>query len=457
MTVVTTGISQTTSSPRLVSMDAYRGFVMICLAANGFGLAATSRNFPDCTIMQGLGHQFDHVPWVGCAFWDLIQPSFMFLVGVAVPYSLTRREATGQSASQLTRHVLVRSLVLILLGVFLSSTGKPTTNFTFMNVLTQIGLGYPFLFLLRNQRLGTQLFVVVSVLMGYWAWFALSPVVVVENPQEIGLPENWPLLQGFEAHWQKNANPASRFDSWLLNRFPAATPPIASAGITTPPANTAVIPTAPDTEVAGESPQPSPVDAPHWVTLWQKGLYRLVTRPEVYVMNSGGYQTLNCIPAFVTMLFGLIAGEFIRREGCSRARTFSILLLWGLVLLGLGWVWQALGCCPLVKRIWTPSWTLFSAGWTVLMLAGFYGIVDGLGWKSWSFPLVVAGMNSMVLYLSGQLLRGWTADLLKRHINEDLFKICGDRYAPLVEANLILVCFWLFVYWLYRQKIFVRI
>jgi hypothetical protein len=66
-------------------------------------------------------------------------------------------------------------------------------------------------------------------------------------------------------------------------------------------------------------------------------------------------------------------------------------------------------------------------------------------------------MNSMVLYLSGQLLRGWTADVLKRHINEDLFKICGDGYAPMVEANLILVCFWLFVYWLYRQKIFVRI
>ena len=91
------------------------------------------------------------------------------------------------------------------------------------------------------------------------------------------------------------------------------------------------------------------------------------------------------------------------------------------------------------------------------MLAGFYGIIDGLGWKAWSFPLIVAGMNSMVLYMSGQLLRGWTADLLKRHINEDLFKVFGDRYAPMVEANLVLLCFWLFVYWLYRQRIFVRI
>ena len=68
----------------------------------------------------------------------------MFLVGMAVPYSFARREATNESSLTLWRHVLVRSFVLILLGLFLSSSGKPTTNFEFMNVLTQIGLGYPF-------------------------------------------------------------------------------------------------------------------------------------------------------------------------------------------------------------------------------------------------------------------------------------------------------------------------
>jgi heparan-alpha-glucosaminide N-acetyltransferase len=114
---------------RLISMDAYRGFVMICLAANGFGLLKTAGNFPQNATWQAIGYQFDHVPWVGCAFWDLIQPSFMFLVGVAMPYSYARREAAGQSPAKLFRQVLVRSLVLILLGIFLSSTGKTTTNF----------------------------------------------------------------------------------------------------------------------------------------------------------------------------------------------------------------------------------------------------------------------------------------------------------------------------------------
>ncbi len=442
--MTTVGSSVPVPSARLASMDAYRGFVMVCLAANGFGLAATAKNFPDCSIMQTVGPQFEHVPWVGGVFWDLIQPSFMFLVGVAVPYSMTRRESAGDSSTQLARHVLLRSLVLILLGIFLSSIGKPTTNFAFMNVLTQIGLGYPFLFLLRNKKFGIQLAVAAGVLAGYWAWFALTPVVPVEDPQEIGLPKDWPLLQGFEAHWQKNANPAAKFDSWLLNIFPAPNPPAKSAPRSQPDEEKAVA-------------DSSDAEAPSWSSKLGNILRRLITRPEPYVYNSGGYQTLNCIPAFVTMLFGLMAGEFIRRTNRTRVQTFRMLMVAGLVLLALGWGWNATGGCPLVKRIWTPSWTLFSTGLTLLMLSGFYGIIDVLGWKAWSFPLIVAGMNSMVLYMSGQLLRGWTADLLKRHLNEDLFQMAGDKFAPMIEANLVLLCFWLFVYWLYRQRIFVRI
>ncbi|WP_397570560.1 acyltransferase family protein [Schlesneria sp. T3-172] len=438
------------ASGRLASLDAYRGFVMICLAANGFGLAAAARNFPDCSIFQAIGYQFEHVAWVGCAFWDLIQPSFMFLVGVAVPYSLTRREAQGESSGKLVTHVLIRSLVLILLGIFLSSGGQPVTNFTFMNVLTQIGLGYPFLFLLRNRGLAIQVAAAVLVLVAYWAWFALTPVKPVDDPKDIHLPENWTLLTGFEAHWQKNANPAATFDRWFLNIFPPAKDPAREAPTTV---------TGTEGETDEGASGESAIEPARPGLLGQIGavLRRLVTRPEPYVFNSGGYQTLNFIPSFVTMLIGLMTGEFIRRNSGQHARVFKALLTGGLVLCALGWGIHALGVCPLVKRIWTPSWTLFSSGLTLLMLSGFYGIIDGLGWKAWSFPLVVAGMNSMVLYLSGQLLRGWTADLLKRHINDDLFNIFGEKYAPIVQANLVLLCFWLFVYWLYRQRVFIRV
>lgn len=446
MTATTANSTVTPETTRLRSMDAYRGFVMVCLAANGFGLKKASENFPNNSTWQAIGYQFDHVPWVGCAFWDLIQPSFMFLVGVAMPYSYSRREASGESPLKVLWHVLTRSVALIALGIFLSSLGKPTTNFTFMNVLTQIGLGYSFLFLLRNRTFVTQLAVAVLILGAYWAWFAMTPAVPLENLKDYNLPPKWVPLEGFEAHWQRNANPAARFDDRLLNLFPSATPRPATVAVAVPAASDA-------SPTESESPKKEP-ESPNAIGA---ALRRLVTRPEAYVFNQGGYQTLNFIPSLVTMLFGLMAGEFIRRSQGRRAKTFAMLLLAGLVLLGLGWFWQFTGTCPLVKRIWTPSWTLFSTGWALLMLATFFGVIDGLGWRAWSFPLIVAGMNSMVLYLCGQMLRGWTADLLKRHVNENLFQTFGSAYAPIVEANLVLLCFWLFVYWLYRQKLFVRL
>lgn len=388
-------------SARLGSLDAYRGFVMICLAANGFGIAATAKNFPDSSLWQSLKFQFDHVPWGGCAFWDLIQPSFMFMVGVALPYSYAKRQAAGESFLRMFGHAVVRSLVLILLGVFLSTGSKDTmTNFAFMNVLTQIGLGYSFLFLLWRRSPGIQLSALIAILTGYWAWFAFTPIVGSDfDFAKAGLPADWPYLTGFDAHWQKNANPAATFDLWFLNLFP---------------------------------------------------------RPEPFAFNAGGYQTLNFIPSLGTMLLGLMTGEFIRC-GRGHAQTFCGMAAAGAVCLLSGWILNDFGFCPAVKRIWTPSWALYSTGWTLLMLSGFYAVIDVLGLKSWSWPLKVAGMNSIALYVMSQLLKNWTGDSLQRHFGAGLFNLLGETYAPLLRANLILLCFWLFVWWLYRQRIFFRI
>src|ERR1700722_9083743 len=81
--------------PRLVSLDAYRGFIMLVMASGGLGFVAMHKKFPDSGLWSFLGFQFDHVEWTGCAFWDLIQPSFMFMVGVAAPFSFASRAAKG--------------------------------------------------------------------------------------------------------------------------------------------------------------------------------------------------------------------------------------------------------------------------------------------------------------------------------------------------------------------------
>src|SRR5262245_18979106 len=97
---------------RLFSLDAYRGFIMLLLVSEGFGVGVL-QHYPN---WAWLGAQFDHSAWEGCTFWDLIQPAFTFMVGVAMPFSLARRAAEGASTWQVFRHVAWRCFLLIALS-----------------------------------------------------------------------------------------------------------------------------------------------------------------------------------------------------------------------------------------------------------------------------------------------------------------------------------------------------
>src|SRR5260370_35887985 len=99
------------ASTRLVSLDAYRGFIMLCLASSGFGLAVL-QHYPN---WAWLANQVDHAPWEGCTFWDLIQPAFTFMVGVAMPFAFARRISQSATTGQLFRHVAWRARLLIVL------------------------------------------------------------------------------------------------------------------------------------------------------------------------------------------------------------------------------------------------------------------------------------------------------------------------------------------------------
>jgi len=156
---------------------------MILLAVNGFGLATLAKD-SDSAFLKWLGFQTSHPEWLshfhlfGFALWDMIQPAFMFIVGVAVPYSYAKRVALGESRGRIMAHAWTRSLLLILLGVFLSSTRAKETQWIFANVLSQIGLGYPFLALLAGRTLRTQVIAGAAVLAATWLLFALYPVAV---------------------------------------------------------------------------------------------------------------------------------------------------------------------------------------------------------------------------------------------------------------------------------------
>lgn len=386
---------------RLTSLDVFRGFTMLFMASEIMRIPEVARKFPDSAFARFIADMLDHKEWVGCAPWDLIQPSFMFMVGVSLPYSLASRRAKGQSFAMMFGHSVYRALLLIFLGIFLRSQSRRQTYFTFEDVLTQIGLGYVFLFLLAWAKPKIQWIAAAVILIGYWAAFALYPLPPTNfDTMTVGVPHDWPhRLTGFAAHWDKNTNLAHYVDQWFLNLFPRESP---------------------------------------------------------FVYNRGGYLTLNFIPSLATMIFGLLAGELLRstRTGEEKLR---LLVGGGILGLILGVILHVVGVCPIVKRIWTPSWTVFSTGWALLFLAFFYYVIDLKGYRRWAFPFLVVGMNSIAIYVLVHVATDYFINSLHIHLGQPIFELFGREFAPITVGAVALLMMWLIMYWMYREKIFVRI
>lgn len=386
---------------RLGSMDAYRGFVMLLMMGEVLEFSHVSRALPESGFWKFLSWHQSHVAWVGCSLHDLIQPSFSFLVGVALPFSLARRTAEGQPQWHRTLHAFWRALILILLGVFLRSVGRSQTNWTFEDTLTQIGLGYGFLYLLALRSARVQWTALAIILVGYWLAFALYPLPGADfDWSKAGAKPDWAHnLTGFAAHWNLNTNFAWSFDTWFMNLFP---------------------------------------------------------REKIFTNNGGGYSTLSFIPTLGTMILGLLAGRVLRSERTPPGKV-RWLVSAGIIGLATGWLLAATGICPVVKRIWTPSWVLFSGGWCFLLLAGFYLVMDVWQRKAWAFVLVVVGMNSIAAYLIAHLFDQFIRRALPRHLGQAWFTFAGKPYEPLLLGAGVLLVEWLILWWMYRRKIFLRI
>jgi heparan-alpha-glucosaminide N-acetyltransferase len=145
------------------------------------------------------------------------------------------------------------------------------------------------------------------------------------------------------------------------------------------------------------------------------------------------------------------------RTGWSNGRKLGLLLLAGALGLAAGWGLDYAGICPIVKKIWTPSWTLFSAGWALLILAAYFAVIDMLGFRKWTFPLIVVGMNSITMYFLAEAAAGWFTASIRTHFGERPFTFLGENWQPFLAHFWVLLAMWLFLYWLYRQRIFIRI
>jgi len=400
---MTTAAASVTSPPslRIAGLDAYRGLVLALMMGEALEFCGVSGAFPASALSAFLCHHQSHVEWVGCSLHDLIQPGFSFLVGAALPFSLAARGSRGQSRGAMIAHAFRRALTLVVLGIVLRSLGHPQTRFTFEDTLTQIGLGYGFLFLLGLRPRRDQWIALALVLVAFWGAFALYPA---PGPgfawESVGVPSDWPhRLTGFAAHWNKGENFSAQFDRWFLNLF---------------------------------------------------------SREEPFAFNGGGYQTLSFIPTLGTMILGLLAGGVLKSERTARQK-LAWLVAAGAAFLASGWLLGALGLCPVVKRIWTPSFALFSGGWCFLFTAVFYWAMDVKGRVGWAFPLSVLGMNSIAAYCMNWVLVEPTAEALVRHLGRGPFLVLGPAFERTLVGAAALLVVWLILLWMHRRRIFIRI
>jgi predicted acyltransferase len=350
------------ASERLISLDAFRGLTMLLLISHGFGIYAAFKG-----SLPLLADQFEHAKWVGCTLWDLIQPAFTFIVGAAMPLSMSRRLEQGSSRSALFRHVLWRAFILIALSNILSNwNGNKPPVLQLINVLCQIAFGYIICFAIMQLRFAWQAVAAAAVLTLYTALFFAFP--------------------GPQGPFDPNNNIGAVIDRQILG-----------------------------------------------------------------YNYSGNYTTINFLGNAITILFGVWTGMLLSSNRNHRQR-LKILLACAPACFALGMLLQL--WIPMVKRLWTASFTFFSAGWVLLAIAACYWMVEVKGWKRWTFPAIVVGMNSIFIYSFSQVLRGWLSRGLGNFTGQ--FSFLGP-YGAIPQNLLVMAVMWYLCYWLYQRKIFFRI
>jgi predicted acyltransferase len=335
---------------------------MILLVSGGLGFGALEGH----PVWGAIAAQVEHVPWEGMVFWDLIQPAFMFMVGVAMPFAMARRTAYGATFQQNLWHVTSRSLKLIALSQLFTIVHSNEFRFGLINVLSQIAFTYLLCFLLMQLRFRWQVVAAAGLLAGHWALFVLFP--------------------GPDGAFSKTGNIGAVIDLAVLGRnYP------------------------------------------------------------------GYYVTINFITSTATTLFGVWTGYLMmsRRSLSEKMKIIAIAAAAGIAA---GLALSPFN--PLVKRIWTSSFTLYSTGWVLLVMLALVWLFEVKGYRKAAFPLLVVGANSIFAYVVFQLFRGG--------INRAVGVVTGrfeyiGTLAPVAQACATLLVIWYFCYWLYRRNVFIKL
>jgi len=301
--------------------------------------------------------QLDHAAWNGFTLTDFVFPNFLFIVGASIIFSVQSRLARGESRRTLARHMFRRAATIFAVKMFL--TAYPhfhLTHLRIFGVLTRIALCYlaAGLICLATQRKRTLGIIAGALLIGYWVLMRFVPVpgLAVTSVSDAIPTHAIPIL-----------DPEHNLAAWLDRVFNAFTQHFLHTGL----------------------------------------LYNKTHDPE---------GLLSTLPAIATTLIGCIAAIYLRRPPretsatpalSAHTRTTLVLIVASLLMFLGGLLWNP--SFPVNKNLWTSSYVLYSAGWSLLLLAGCYWFIDlrrlndhPVG-KSLLWPWLVFGSNAITAFV----------------------------------------------------------
>ncbi len=368
------------SNGRLMSLDAFRGFVMFWIVGGeALAHALAKLDGVQSEVLNTVMIQLKHVSWEGFRFYDLIFPSFVFIVGASVAFSLGKLQASG-SRRAAVRRVIWRGLLLWLVGIiYYGGISGGLEGVRLLGVLQRIGICYlvtGLLFIYLPVRGLVAAFLIL--LGGYWA---LLSFVAVPGQEAVSFEEGRNITNWFDSKYLP-------FFKWNGTHDP-------------------------------------------------EGI-------------------LSTLPAIATCLLGVFTGLVLKNERMAGGKKALTLLGVGVALVLAGHLWG--GYHPVIKNLWTSSFVVLAGGWSLILLAFFYLVIDVVRVKKWAMPFVWIGMNPIAIYL--------LSDVVK--FNQIAERVLGGSIADWANgmasglgALVVAVGGMILILWLcrtlYKRKIFFRI
>lgn len=367
---------QPTASPlsqRLLSLDFMRGFIMVLLALESTALYEHLYEATDGNILHGFFQQFFHHPWNGLRFWDLIQPGFMYMAGVAMAYSLHKQMQSGMTWAQSFKKTLKRCALLFFFGVLDYAVRPSGLSFELWDVLTQLSFTTLVAFLIFRWSATGQIIVCIGLLL-------LTEVLY----RFINVP-------GFDQPFTDQHNFGNYMDLVLMNKI-----------------------------------------------------------------NKDGWVAINCIPTAVHTVAGALTGKLLMSD---RKDKIKQMLLWGIIVLVIGYGLDIAAITPIIKRIATSSFTLASLGWCLFGLALCYWWIDIRDHRNYLKFFTIVGMNSIFIYLFFEIVGHRWFNGYVRAIANGLLDIINtpEMLRNILASLCIFALEWGLCYFLYKKKIFFKL